>query len=92
MVKVLDGKGPWTPEHVLVARKMLRRGLMPQEIVHHINGDRRDNRPENLYVCRGRSHHNEVHRSQDAALRELLAHGLVVFRDGRYETVLRGHD
>lgn len=88
-IKVEVGAGRWKLEHLIVVERRIGRPLALREIVHHINGDRSDNRSDNLFLCRDRAHHNAVHRSQDAALRRLLSAGLVVFRDGHYEAVLR---
>ena len=42
------GKGNYVFEHIIVMEQILGRYLLPAETVHHRNGIRDDNHPENL--------------------------------------------
>ena len=60
LIKVLDHPnaqgGKWVPEHRLVMEKYLKRFLTKNEDVHHINGNRLDNRLKNLEILDRQSH------------------------------------
>lgn len=49
-------------EHVLIAEHVLGRPLPEKAIVHHVNGDRQDNRKTNLVICEDQSYHRLLHR------------------------------
>jgi len=52
----------------LVMEKKIGRFLKPEEIVHHINGIRNDDRPENLKLFKNASAHHRFHYPKGSLL------------------------
>ena len=59
--RLVRAYGRQYPEHRLVMEQIIGRRLGPEEVVHHINGDRLDNRPENLMLFANQAEHIKHH-------------------------------
>lgn len=47
--------------HRVVAEQILGRSLLPGEVVHHIDGNKRNNAPENIMVFSSQAEHARYH-------------------------------
>jgi hypothetical protein len=74
-----EKSGGYYREHRLMAEVMLCRELLPEEIVHHINGDKTDNTYDNLDVLRDDAHHRNVHNQLERLSMELVKAGLIKY-------------
>ena len=52
----LKGASRYTAEHTIVAEKKYGRVIEKDELVHHLNGIRNDNRSENLVIIKRKGH------------------------------------
>lgn len=68
-----------TWRHIQVMEKKLGRMIIKPELVHHVNGIKTDNHVRNLFLCRNKSHHQQVHQSFYKLLSKLIDHGIVRF-------------
>lgn len=67
-------------EHVLVAEKALGKALPPKAMVHHIDGNRQNNKPSNLVICESNKYHRWIHQR----MRALKACGHANWRSCKY--------
>lgn len=67
---ILMGKNKYDYEHRIVMSQVIGRPLKKNEIVHHKNGVKADNRPENLEIVKTVAEHWYKHRKKSSGLRK----------------------
>jgi len=77
-----EAKHGYVYEHRLVLEQKLGRLLAADELVHHIDMDPINNRPENLVVLPGCGKHAKTHASLNACVRRLFELGILTFDPG----------
>jgi len=60
-----DSRG-YVSEHILICEKSLGKFLPNAAVIHHIDGDVKNNNLSNLLVCQDREYHNLLHRREKA--------------------------
>lgn len=53
-------------EHIVAVEKALGKQLPDSAVVHHVNGDKKDNRGANLVACENQAYHMLLHRREKA--------------------------
>lgn len=90
--------GIWKPEHeradsqgyvyehtLVMEEKIGRLPIKGKEVIHHIDLDKHNNDPNNLYLC-GYIEHTTLHRDLDRLVKPMLEMGLLEFdcEQGKY--------
>jgi hypothetical protein len=81
-----DNQG-YVYEHTLIIEKHLGRLPNKNEVIHHIDLDKKNNSIDNLYLCDSKKHIS-CHRTIEKMVKQLMDCGIVEFKDGEYGIVV----
>jgi len=81
-----DKAGGYYLEHRLQAELLHNRSLGDRERIHHIDGNKINNLPNNLYICNDDKHHRNIHSQLERIALELVKAKVISFNheDGKY--------
>jgi hypothetical protein len=83
--KTTSGRTKYKREHILVMEEFLgreidsKKGGKTGEIVHHIDGDKLNNKIENLILCESPQEHRYLHGNLESVAFELVKLGIILF-------------
>lgn len=63
---VHQGKYKYKREHRIIAEEILGAPLPDGAVVHHVDGNKLNNSPSNLLICKSKSEHRLIHARQGA--------------------------
>lgn len=73
----------YTEEGYKPAHRLAFPELPKDHVVHHVDGDKLNNKIENLHPC-SKKEHREIHGQLERLSYLLIQQGLIVFKDGKY--------
>src|SRR5699024_1301798 len=85
--KYIRVDGGYEKRSRLVMEEYIGRRISKEEVVHHINGKKSDDRIENLYLCDDRAEHSLVHHQAFMLVGELVDKGIIEFDKEKGEYV-----
>lgn len=77
-------KDGYRAEHHLVAEDMMGRPLKDGEVVHHLDGNKLNNTPDNLIVCENQSIHRKIHSQLERLSMSLVQKKVISWNGSQY--------